>query len=145
MKPIFFAILLTISFFAQTSSATGPKSGADAVTSFNISFASAENVQWSKVENLSKVTFTLDEQAMFAFYRADGELVVSGKYLITRQLPKPAQKHLAAVAQNYKVTEVFEINDGLDKKYYATLTNDTELKVMMSNGAKWETFKSSSK
>lgn len=145
MKRILFAILITISFFAQATPATEPKSGADAAASFNTSFANAQNVQWSTVENLFKVTFTLDEQAMFAFYNSDGELVVTGKYLCTRQLPKAAQKHLAEVAQGYKITEVFELNNGLDKKFYATLVNGSESKVMESNGVKWDTFKTNSK
>lgn len=145
MKRILFALVLMISFFAQASGATEPNSGTDAATSFKISFAHAENVQWSQVDNLSKVTFILDEQAMFAFYTAEGDLVVTGKYLTARQLPKAAQKHLAEEAQNYKVTEVFELNDGLDKKYYASLVNDSGSKVLVSNGAKWDTFKTSSK
>jgi hypothetical protein len=145
MKPILFALLMMCSFFAQSSQAAEPKMSPNVVTSFHLHFGDAENAQWSVVENLFKVTFTLDEQAMFAFYDTDGDLVVTGKYLTTKQLPKPAQKRLADAARGYKITEVFEISSGLDSKYYVSLVNEGATKVIESNGVKWDTFKANSK
>jgi hypothetical protein len=143
MKPIFFAILMTISFFAQTSQAAEPKMSSNVITAFETNFAEAENAQWSTVENLFKVTFNLDDRAMFAFYDGEGDLVVTGTYLTARQLPKPAQKRLAEAAKGYTITEVFEINDGTESKYYVSLVNDRESKVLESKGVKWDIFKSS--
>lgn len=145
MKPIFFAFLMLLSFFAQTGQAAEPKLTSSVVRAFEGSFSEAENAQWSPVGDLLKVTFTLHDHSMFAFYNTGGELVVNGKYLTVKQLPKDARKKLAEEAKGYKITEVFEISDGLDSKYYATLVNATEEKVMVSMGGKWSTFKTTSK
>lgn len=136
---------MMVSFLSQSSQAAEPKMSPRVVQAFETTFADAEDAQWSVVENLFKVDFTLDERAMFAFYNANGDLVVSGKYLKTKQLPKATQKKLADVAKGYSIAEVFEINDGLESKYYATLTNGSERKVVESNGSKWSTFKTSSR
>lgn len=145
MKPIFFAIVLMISFFAQTIQAAEPKMSANVVTTFQAQFGDAENAQWSVVENLFKVTFTLDEQSMFAFYDGEGDLVVTGKYLTAKQLPKAAQKHLAEAAKGYRITEVFQIDNGTDSKYYVSLAGESGSKVIESKGVKWDTFTANSK
>lgn len=141
MKPIFFAILMMISFFAQTSRAANPELTSTVVRAFETYFSDAENVQWSPAGNLMKVTFTVQDHNRFAFYNAQGELVVTGKYMTVTQLPKSAQKRLAEAAKGYKVTEVFEIDDEQNSKYYATIDNGTEEKILVSSGAKWGTFK----
>lgn len=141
MKPTFFAFLMLLSFFAQMSQAAEPKLNARVASAFERSFDEAENAQWSTVGDLLKVNFTLHDDSMFAFYNAQGELVVNGKYMTVQQLPKEARKKLAEEAQGYKIMEVFEINDGQDSKYYATLDGPTEEKVVFSAGGKWSTFK----
>jgi hypothetical protein len=145
MKSIFFALCLMVSLLAQTSQAAEPNVTALVTRAFESSFKEADNVQWSQVGEFMKVNFTLQDQSMFAFYNAQGELVVNGKYMTVKQLPKVTQKRLAEEAKGYKLTEVFEISDGLDSKFYATLDNGTEEKVMVSSGGKWSTFKKTAK
>lgn len=145
MKPILFALLMMISFFAQTSRAAEPELTSRVIRAFETYFSDAENVQWSPAGNLMKVTFTVHDHNRFAFYNAQGELVVTGKYMTVKQLPKLAQKKLAEAAKGYKITEVFEIDDELDSKYYATISNETEEKILVSSGAKWGTFKKTTK
>lgn len=142
---MFIAICMMVSLLSQTSLAAEPNPTSRVVRAFESSFTEAGDAQWSEVENLFKVTFTLEDRRMFAFYNPEGELVVTGKYLTTRQLPKTAQKHLAGEIGDYTVSEIFVINEGLDSKYYVTLKNGSELKVIMSAGSKWSTFTKSSK
>lgn len=145
MKPIFFAILLMISFFAQTSQAADPELTSRIIRAFNTSFTDAENAQWSEAGDLLKVTFTVHDKSMFAFYNTQGEMVVNGKYMTVKQLPKATQKRLAEAAKGYKITEVFEVSDEQDSRYYATVDNGTEEKIIVSTGGKWNTFKKTSK
>lgn len=142
---MFIAICMMVSFLSQTSLAAEPRVSSRAVRAFETSFTEAEDARWSEVENLFKVTFTLEDRPMFAFYNAEGELVASGKHLTVKQLPKAAQKHLAGAIGDYTVTEIFVINEGLDSKYYVTLKNGSEVKVILSAGGKWSTFTKSSK
>lgn len=145
MKSIFFALCLMLSLLSQTSLAAEPNVTALVTRAFESSFKDADNVQWSQVGELVKVNFTLQDRSMFAFYNAQGDLVVNGNYMTVKQLPKATQKRLTEEAKGYKITEVFEISDGLDSKFYATLDNGKEQKVMVSSGGNWSTFKKTAK
>lgn len=145
MKPIFFAMLLMTSFFVQTSHAAEPDLTSGIARAFETSFTDAENARWSQAGDLMKVTFTLHDQDRFAFFNARGEMVVNGKYMTVKQLPKATQKRLAEAATGYKITEVFEVSDEQDSRYYATVANGTEEKIIVSTGGKWSTFKKTSK
>lgn len=145
MKSIFFALCLMLSLLSQTSLAAEPNVTALVTRAFESSFKDADNVQWSQVGELMKVNFTLQDRSMFAFYNAQGDLVVNGNYMTVKQLPKATQKRLTEEAKGYKITEVFEISDGLDSKFYATLDNGKEQKVMVSSGGNWSTFKKTAK
>jgi hypothetical protein len=145
MKSMFIAICLMVSFLSQTSFAAEPAVSQRIVRAFETTFTQAEDARWSTVENLYKVDFQVDALPMFAFYNINGELVVSGKYLAMKQLPKATQQKLSEAAIGYTVTEIIEINEGLNTRYYASLSNESELKVIESTGSKWSTFKKSTK
>lgn len=142
---MFIAICLMVSFLSQATPAAKPVLNSRVVRAFETAFSEAEEAQWSVVEDLFKVTFTLGERAMFAFYNAQGDLVVMGQYLTTKQLPKAAQKALAEETKGYTVTELFEITEGVDSKYFVAMHNGNEKKIIASVGGKWSTYKKSSK
>lgn len=138
---MFIAICLMVSFLSQTSMAAEPKLTNRIVNAFQTSFTEAEDAQWSQVEDLFKVNFTWNDRRMFAFYNTHGDLVVTGRYLSVKQLPKAAQQKLTAEAKGAAVTETFEISEGVDTKYYATIDNGNELKVVVSTGGKWSQYR----
>lgn len=70
MRSMFIAICMMVSFLSQASPAAGPVLNNRVVRAFETSFSEAEDAQWSVVEDLFKVTFTLEERRMFAFYNA---------------------------------------------------------------------------
>lgn len=142
---MFLAICLMVSFLSQATPASEPVLTNRVVRAFETSFTEAEGAQWSAVEDLFKVTFTLEERHMFAFYNTQGEQVVIGKYLTAKQLPRAAQKALAEATKGYTVTEIFEINEGVDIKYFVAMDNAGEKKIITSVGGKWSTYKKSTK
>lgn len=145
MKSIFLAICMMVTILSQSSQAAEPNASPNVVRAFETTFQNAEDAQWSVVENLYKVSFKLDNREMFAFFNAKGELVVVAKYLQISQLPKAAQKQLSVVAKGYTISEVFEINDGEESKFYAALIDGSSKKVVESTGSNWSTFKTNSK
>lgn len=145
MKSIFLAICMMVTIFSQSSQAAEPKASPNAVRAFETTFQNAEDAQWSVVENLYKVSFKIDNRPMLAFFNNNGELVVVAKYLKISQLPKAAQKKLTETAKGYTISEVFEINDGEESKFYAALIDGTTKKVVESTGGSWSTFKTTSK
>lgn len=134
------AICMMVSLLSQSSLAAEPKLTNRVERAFQTSFSDAEDAQWSEVEDLFKVNFTLNDRRMFAFYNVNGELVVTGRYLSVKNLPKVARQKLEAEANGATISEVFEISEGLDTKFYATLYNGPERKIIVSTGGKWSTF-----
>lgn len=145
MKSMIIAICLMVSFLTQTSLAAEPKLTNRIVRAFETSYAEAEDVEWSEVKDLFKVDFTLEGRRLFAFYNVYGDLVVTGRYLSVKQLPKAAQQKLPSEANGAPVIETFAISQGIDTKYYATIDNGRELRVVVSTGGKWTTFQKISK
>ena len=136
---------MMVTILSQSSQAAEPTATPNVVHAFETTFQNAEDAQWSVVENLYKVSFKMDNREMFAYFNSKGELVVVAKYLKIAQLPKAAQKKLSVAAQGYTISEVFEVNDGEESKFYATLTDGSTKKVVESTGSSWSTFKSNIK
>lgn len=145
MKSMILAICMMVSLLSQSSLAAEPKLTNRIERAFQTSFSDAEDAQWSEVEDMFKVNFTLNDRRMFAFYNANGELVVTGRYLSVKNLPKVARQKLEAEANGAAISEVFEISEGIDTKYYVTLDNGQERKILVSIGGKWSTFRKVSK
>lgn len=139
------AICMMVSFLSQSSQAAEPTLTSRVVKAFETSFSEAEDAQWSTVEDMFKVNFTLNDRRMFAFYNASGDLIVTGRYLSVKHLPKAAQQKLTAEAKGATITETFEISEGLETKYYATIDNGQERRIVVSTGSKWNTFRKLSK
>jgi hypothetical protein len=139
------AICLMVSFLSQSSLAAEPKLTNRIVRAFQATFSEAEDAQWSEVEDLLNVNFTLNGRRMFAFYNVHGDLVVTGRYLSVKQLPKVAQQKLTVEANGLTISETFEISEGVDTRYYATIDNGHELRVVVSTGGKWSTYRKISK
>jgi hypothetical protein len=145
MKSIFLAICMMVTIFSQSSQAAEPKASPNAVHAFETTFQNAEDAQWSVVENLYKVRFKMDNREMFAFFNSKGELVAVAKYLEVSQLPKAAQNKLTETAKGYTISEVFELNDGEETKFYVALIDGSTKKVVESTGGSWSTFKNNIK
>ena len=145
MKSIFLAICMMVTILSQSSQAAEPKANRNVVHAFETTFQNAEDAQWSVVEHLYKVRFKMDNREMFAFFNSRGELVAAAKYLKISQLPKAAQNRLTETAKGYTISEVFELNDGEETKYYAALLDGSTKKVVESTGGSWSTFKINAK
>lgn len=142
---MFIAICMMVSFLSQSSQAAVPPMNTSIIHAFESTYSEAENTKWSEVGSMYKVDFTLRDASMFAFYNANGELVVTGKYLNLQQLPKAARNKLVAAAQGATIAELFQLYDEAGTKYYATISSQSGKTVLESTGGKWSTFTKSSK
>src|SRR5262245_59042955 len=81
-------LLATVLTLSTTWAFTGEKSVNDAALSaFKTEFASATDATWSSDNECYKVTFTLNDQRLFAFYSPDGEFIAVTRYISSVQLP----------------------------------------------------------
>lgn len=139
MKSLFIAILFVLGI--STASASDIKVNAAVMQSFQKSFSQAKNVSWSKVDKLYKVSFTIDNRAVFAFYSEDGALSAATRYISQEQLSLALQTELKKYLDGFSVHEVFEVNDENGTTYYATLKSDSRMVILESAQNKWSVFR----
>src|SRR5688500_16195475 len=119
MKSLFIAILFALGI--STASATDIQVNGAVIRSFQKSFSQAKNVSWSKVDDMYKVSFTIDNRSVFAFYSEEGVLSAATRYISQEQLSLVLQAELKKYLGTYSVHEIFEVNNESGTTYYATL------------------------
>ncbi|HLY69405.1 MAG TPA: hypothetical protein VKR53_06725 [Puia sp.] len=110
-------------------------------TAFYQNFKTASNVQWQQKKNFCKVTFTLNDQVMFAYYDPSGRLLAVSKNISSENLPINLQADLKNSYSNYWITDLFE-NDAHDEtSYFVTLENTDHQLILQSNNARdWRIY-----
>jgi hypothetical protein len=111
------------------------------VKSFQKEFAGAQNVQWVTTKDFVKVTFTLNEQVVYAFYAQDGNLLGVTRNILSTQLPISLFTDLKKNYPSHWITDLFEMATNNENTYYVTLENSDQKLVLKSNGTNgWEVF-----
>jgi hypothetical protein len=112
------------------------------VKSFQKEFAGAQDVQWVTTKEFVKATFTLNEQVVYAYYSAEGNLLGVTRNIISGQLPINLLTDLKKNYNNYWITDLFEMATNNENTYYITLEDSDHKLVLKSNGTNgWEVFK----
>ncbi|MGN6420372.1 MAG: hypothetical protein ACTHMC_22885 [Pseudobacter sp.] len=132
-----FMMMVALSSFAHTG-----EINENILRSFNNQFAGAQDVNWEEGKSISKVTFRLNGQVMFAYYREAGELVAVTRNIISGQLPITLLADLKKNYQDFWITDLFEISADDNTNYYITLQSADQMLVLKSSGMQgWQTFK----
>jgi len=112
------------------------------VKSFEKEFAGAQNAQWVTTKEFVKVTFTLNEQVVYAYYGQDGHLLGVTRNILSGQLPINLLTDFKKNYSNYWVTDLFEMAASGENVYYLTLEDSDHKVVLKSNGINsWNVFK----
>lgn len=132
-----FMMMVALSSFAHTG-----EINENILRSFNNQFAGAQDVNWEEGKSISKVTFRLNGQVMFAYYREAGELVAVTRNIISGQLPITLLADLKKNYQDFWITDLFEISADDNTSYYITLQSADQMLVLKSSAMQgWQTFK----
>lgn len=132
-----FMMMVALSSFAHTG-----EINENILRSFNNQFAGAQDVNWEEGKSISKVTFRLNGQVMFAYYREQGELVAVTRNIISGQLPITLLADLKKNYQDFWITDLFEISADDNTNYYITLQSADQMLVLKSSGMQgWQMFK----
>lgn len=130
-------MMVALSSFAHTG-----EINENILRSFNNQFAGAQDVNWEEGKSISKVTFRLNGQVMFAYYREQGELVAVTRNIISSQLPITLLADLKKNYQDFWITDLFEISADDNTSYYITLQSADQMLVLKSSGMQgWQMFK----
>src|SRR5450432_2509919 len=134
MKKIFLAlaVILTVgltSAFAKTSEDINQ----NAVASFRNEFSGAKNVSWQQAKDYAKVTFTMNDQVMYAYYsHENNELLAVVRNILSDQLPISLASNLKKDYSEHWISGLFEVSKLDHTSYYATVEDANEMLVLKS-------------
>src|SRR5882724_1858766 len=87
-KIILIMSVIMVTVFTQAYADKGKEVNQQASAAFTKDFASAKNANWEQHKNYVKVTFSLNEQVMFAYYsNENGHLLAVARNILSDQLP----------------------------------------------------------
>ncbi len=138
------ALVLTVgTSFAFTGEEAVNK---QALNAFKKEFAGATDAAWTVGNNYYKVTFSLNDEKLFAYYNTQGEFLAVTRNISSLQLPLTLQTSLKRSYSNYWISDLFEVakNDGTN--YYVTLeTADAKIILRSADGTNWSIYQKSKK
>lgn len=142
MKKIITGIMALVLLTASATFANTPdnKNGvAEKVqTSFKKEFSKAENITWSKVNELYRAQFVLNGHVVFAFLNEDGEVVSAYRNILSTQLPLQLLSQIKQDYSDYWINELVELTKDKETSYYVSLENGNDQIVLKSeNGINW--------
>ncbi len=116
-------VTLAIALSTLSSFAGEVKVSSKVLDAFNSSFASATEITWTSTSNYYKASFVFNEQHVFAFYSADGELMGLTRNISSLDLPLTLQTSLKKDYSNYWISDLFEVSNSEGTGYYITVEN----------------------
>lgn len=138
------ALVLTLS---TTYAFTDEKAvNKQALNAFKTEFAAATDAAWTVSNDYYKVSFTMNEQKLFAYYNTQGEFIAVTRYISSFQLPLNLQGSLKKCHSGYWITDLFEMSSPDGTAYYVTLeTADSKIVLKSADGSDWAVFQKSKK
>ena len=147
MKKI--TIILAMALTASTAFAFtgGETANNQALNTFNSDFVKATDATWTGGKDFDKVTFTMNDQQLVAYYTKSGEFMAVTRNISSVQLPANLKKSLKKLMSNYWISDLFEINNNLDQtsRYVTLETADSKIVLRSNNGGHWTVFQKSDK
>ncbi len=131
-----FLLIISTSFAKNTGSFVPENVSAE----FSRSFSFASDVNWENVSGFYKVSFTIFNKTLFAFYTADAEFMGIAINMPVDQLPAALQSKLKTDYINYWVTDLFRVDGSAVTGYYITLESADRKIMLKSEGNNSWTF-----
>ena len=128
----------TYSFAAPTDNAN-----AEVRASFQKDFRDARLMTTEVHKDFTKLTFSMNDEILYAFYTQDGSLLAVTRNITSSQLPVNLLLNLQKQMNNRWITELFEFNSDEQHCYYVSLQNADGVVNLRSNGQNWEVFSTS--
>jgi hypothetical protein len=146
MKSLVIAFTLLATVLTSTAFAADPKVSPVVLRSFNKTFTTATEVDWSVTNNMYKAQFGLNGQTVTAYYQADGTMIAVTRNISSNQLPVTLQVELKKDYENFWISGLFELSDEGGTEYYATLESADEKVILKSiSNNSWSRYKKLSK
>lgn len=141
MRTFVIAATLAATLFAKRSFASdGVAIAPEVLRSFQSTFATAQEADWSVTPDFYKVQFALNGQYITAFYKSDGTMAALTRNISSQQLPVSLQATVKNDYKDYWISGLFELSNDEGVQYYVTLENADATMILKSSGSTWSLF-----
>jgi hypothetical protein len=147
MKRLLFTLAIAASFIGFSSFTNQDDSVSPAaLKSFNSSFKSATEVNWTVNENFYKANFSMNGQNVTAYYNTTGQMIALTRNISSLQLPIALQANLKNNYDGYWISDLVEMANDEGTSYFITLENaDTKLILKSTSNSEWNNYKKQKK
>ena len=114
-----FVTLFALFTIGVTVSLAAPETEIDPkiLSAFQKEFSFAKNAKWEMEGNLTRVSFSLNDQGITAWYNPDAELITTARNILYSQLPISVMRSLDKEHGNAAILVITEINRN-NETYY---------------------------
>lgn len=135
------ALVLT-TLITSAFSADPIYSNAAVISSFNKSFATAQNVEWTIKSDFYRAKFTMEGEVFYAYYKEDGELMAVTRNIKASQLPIGLSASLEEKYGEYYLADLFEVSSNGESTYYATIRKGKcSITLQAFSSGAWKVYK----
>ena len=145
MKHLLLILTLLAVSFIQPAFAGEGDIKPSVLKSFQSTFSSAKEVEWTATENLYKARFELNGQIVCAYYNNGGNMLAVTRNITAHELPLNLQTSLKKEFNNHWITDLFELNNEEGTTYYVTLETAETKVVLYSNKNSWDVYSKNKK
>ena len=145
MKRIIITLSVLFTLAVTTAFASEVKVSSAVMQAFKSRFADAENVSWSQASGFTIAEFTLEDTKQFAYFNEAGELTVVAQPLTLKQLSKAQQTNLRKNYADYRIVDIYQLEDSEEIKFYAVVENESRKIILNTTSSKWNVVKVTNK
>jgi hypothetical protein len=142
MKNKIFSILAAFLLMATSSFAYNDGINRNIKSNFSSTFTTATNVSWEKAATYYKASFWMNGKPLNAIFSKDGRIIAVSQNILSTELPNQLRSSLNNNFPDYWITDLFKYTNRDETRYYLTIENGKEKKIMESLGTiEWSLFK----
>ena len=130
MKKLLLAALIVVAAGSSAFASDETKVGFKVKNSFEAQFEGATNAVWTTKDDYLKVSFTLADENVEAFFSVDGEMMGMSRTVDLKKLPLNAIQSIKKIYSAYKVTDTIEFDQEGNKCYYVMLENGNQKSIL---------------
>ncbi len=130
MKKLLLAALIVVAAGSSAFALDETKVGFKVKNNFEVQFEGATNAVWTTKDDYLKVSFTLADENVEAFFSVDGEMMGMSRNVDLKKLPLNAIQTIKKKYAAFKVTDAIEFDQEGEKNYYVMLENADHKQIL---------------
>lgn len=130
MKKSILVTLITVTIGSSVLAADVSKVSFRVLNAFKAQFTGATDVNWSITADYTKVDFTIEGEKVEAFYNSNGDVIGTSRKTEFKRLPLSAIQKIKKNYAKYRVTETIELELNGERKYYLSVENESDRKIL---------------